>query len=120
MATAPRPEWVICRSYAFEYEAHIAAAILDGAGIAALVRGNDTAGLFGAGFQGASARGVLLLVPRPALTAAQVALAQPRPAADEAPVPPDDQRDDALPAAPDDGQRHAPIGRRRDDRRDPA
>lgn len=124
MATAPRPEWVICRSYAFEYEAHIAAAILDGAGIAALVRGNDTVGLFGTGFQGASARGVLLLVPRPALTAAQVVLAQPRPVADHEPAtagdPFSDALDDTPPPATDDGLRHAPIGRRRDDRRDPA
>lgn len=90
---APRPtDWVPCRSCASELEAHIAAAVLDAAGIPAAIRGNDTAGLFGAGFQGTSARGVWLLVPRAALAAARTVLAQPRGA-------PDDE-------APDDGGSH--------------
>jgi hypothetical protein len=80
----PRPtDWVPCRTYASELEAHIAAAVLDGAGIPAAIRGNDTAGLFGAGFQGTSARGVTLLVPRAALAAATSVLARPRRAADD-------------------------------------
>ncbi len=120
MSPAPRPEWVLCRSYGFEFEAHIAAAVLDAAGIPALVRGNDTAGLFGAGFQGASARGVMLLVPRQALAAAQIVLAQPRPPADELP---DEDADAVAADAPDrpaaaDETPHAPAGRRRDERRD--
>lgn len=82
--TVPRPaEWVPCRSYGSELEAHIAAAVLDAAGIPAVIRGNDIAGLFGAGFQLGSARGVLLLVPGPALAAARSVLARPRPPADE-------------------------------------
>lgn len=122
MPPAPRPDWVLCRSFAFEFEAHIAAAVLDAAGIPALVRGNDTAGLFGAGFQGASARGVMLLVPRPALAAAQVVLAQPRPSAEELLAAMEHEVTGDEEAADDAGaaRADAPAGRRRDDRRDPA
>jgi hypothetical protein len=69
------PNWVACREYGNELEASIGVAILDGSGIPAVVRSNDTAGLFGAGFQGFSSRGVTLLVPTAALAAAQTVLA---------------------------------------------
>ena len=82
--SAPHPtDWVPCRSCASELEAHISAAVLETAGIPTAIRGNDTAGLFGAGFQGTSARGVWLLVPRAALAAAQSVLARPRSMPDE-------------------------------------
>ena len=50
-------------SYGAAYEADIAAAKLDAAGIPVLVRGNDTVGIFGANFGGFTARGVDVLVP---------------------------------------------------------
>jgi hypothetical protein len=79
-----RSEWVPCRRYGSELEAHIAVAVLDAAGIPARIHGNDTAGLFGAGFQGTSALGVTLLVPRAALAAATSILARPRALDDDA------------------------------------
>ncbi|MFL5562942.1 MAG: hypothetical protein ACJ79K_15835 [Gemmatimonadaceae bacterium] len=55
--------WVLVASYGAGYEADIAIARLDAAGIMAVRRGNDMVGLFGPGFEGRSARGVEVLVP---------------------------------------------------------
>lgn len=77
-----RSEWVACRQYGSELEASIGVAILDGSGIPAIVRSNDSVGLFGSAFQGFSAMGVTLLVPSSALAAAQTALALAKPSDD--------------------------------------
>ena len=81
--TAPRSKWVACRQYGSELEATIAVAILDGSGIPAIVRSNDSVGLFGSAFQGFSAMGVTLLVPSLALAAAQTVLALAKPVEEE-------------------------------------
>ena len=65
MAEASR--WVLLASYATGIEADIAVAALDAAGIPAHAHGNDLVGVFGPGFQGASARGVRVMVPDSAL-----------------------------------------------------
>lgn len=62
--------WVVVSVYPSGFEADLAVEQLTGAGILAIRRDNDTAGLFGAGFQGASARGVAVLTPDDALEAA--------------------------------------------------
>jgi len=55
--------WVTLANYRAGYEADIAIAVLDAAGIPAVRRGNDIVGLFGPGFEGPTARGVDVLVP---------------------------------------------------------
>ena len=60
--TERRGGWVVIAHYAAGYEADLAVARLDAAGIAAVRRGNDTVGLFGPGFEGPTARGVDVLV----------------------------------------------------------
>jgi hypothetical protein len=70
-----RSEWVACRQYGSELEASIGVAILDGSGIPAIIRSNDSVGLFGSAFQGFSAMGVTMLVPSGALAAARTVLA---------------------------------------------
>ena len=55
--------WVAIASFGAGYEADIAIARLDAAGITAVRRGNDLVGLFGPSFEGRSARGVEVLVP---------------------------------------------------------
>jgi hypothetical protein len=80
--TSSRSQWVPCRQYGSELEASIGVAILDGSGIPAIIRSNDSVGLFGSAFQGFSAMGVTLLVPSAALAAARTALALARPADD--------------------------------------
>jgi hypothetical protein len=55
--------WVQVASYGAAYEADIAAAKLDAAGIPVQVRGNDTVGIFGPNFGGHTARGIDVLVP---------------------------------------------------------
>ena len=83
MSDAPTgSRWVACREFGNEIEASIAVAILDGAGIPAIVRSNDSVGLFGSAFQGFSAFGVTLLVPSSALEAARTTLALARPSED--------------------------------------
>jgi hypothetical protein len=74
-----RSHWVACREYGNEIEASIAVAILDGSGIPAIIRSNDSVGLFGSAFQGFSALGVTLMVPSAALEAARTVLALARP-----------------------------------------
>ena len=55
--------WVTIANFRAGYEADIAIAVLDAAGIPAVRRGNDIVGLFGPGFEGPRARGVDVLVP---------------------------------------------------------
>jgi hypothetical protein len=68
-------QWVPVADLASAYEADIAVARLESAGILAIARGNDIVGLFGPGFSGASARGVQVLVPSDAIDAAREILA---------------------------------------------
>lgn len=63
--------WVAIASFGAGYEADIAIARLDAAGITAVRRGNDLVGLFGPGFEGRSARGVEVLVPSDAAAQAR-------------------------------------------------
>jgi hypothetical protein len=55
--------WVAIATYGAGYEADIAIARLDAAGITAIRRGNDLVGLFGPSFEGRSVRGIEVLVP---------------------------------------------------------
>jgi hypothetical protein len=57
--------------FASGFEADLALARLESAGIPAVRRDNDTVGIFGPGFQGASARGVAVLVPSDAVAEAR-------------------------------------------------
>ena len=68
-------EWVAIATYGAGYEADLAIARLDTAGIDAVRRGNDTVGLFGPGFEGRTARGVDVLVPSDVVADAQEVLA---------------------------------------------
>lgn len=77
-SSSSRATWVACQQFGSELEASIAVAILDGSGIPAIIRSNDSVGLFGSAFQGFSAMGVTLMVPSPALAAAQTVLAMAR------------------------------------------
>ncbi len=67
--------WVSIASFGMGLEADIAVARLESAGILAVARGNDIVGIFGPGFQGASGRGVDVLVPSDAADAARELLA---------------------------------------------
>ena len=58
-----RVEWAVVTTYAAGIDADIAVEHLKSAGILAVRRENDIAGLFGPGFQGPTARGVSVLVP---------------------------------------------------------
>lgn len=57
-----RNDFVAIQNYSTSTEAEMCAAILEEAGIAAILQGPQ-AGLFGAGFSGNSVQGVTLLVP---------------------------------------------------------
>jgi len=74
---------VKCQDFGNELEASIAVAVLDSAGIPAIIRSNDSVGLFGSAFQGYSAMGVSLMVPAAALSAARTVLASASPLPDE-------------------------------------
>ena len=67
-------EWRVLATYASGFEADLAMAQLEAAEIPALRDGNDTVGIFGPGFQGATARGVTVRVPAAALDEARVAV----------------------------------------------
>ena len=56
-------EWRVLATYASGFEADLALAQLETAEIPAIRDNNDTVGLFGPGFQGASARGITIRVP---------------------------------------------------------
>ena len=66
--------WRVLATYASGFEAGLAMAQLEAAGIPALRDGNDTVGIFGPGFQGATARGVTVRVPGAALEDARAAV----------------------------------------------
>ena len=63
--------WIPIATFASQFEADLAVARLDGAGILAVARGNDITGIFGPGFAGATARGVDVLVLSDAVAAAR-------------------------------------------------
>ena len=63
--------WVPVATYGAGFEADLAVARLEAAGILAVARGNDITGIFGPGFGGATARGVAVLVPSDAVDAAR-------------------------------------------------
>ena len=63
--------WVTVATYGASFEADLAVARLEAAGILAVARGNDITGIFGPGFGGATARGVAVLVPSDAADAAR-------------------------------------------------
>lgn len=67
--------WVQVATYAAGFEADLAVARLEAAGILAVSRGNDIIGIFGPGFGGSTARGVAVLVPSDAADAARELLA---------------------------------------------
>jgi hypothetical protein len=75
--------WTKLVNCAAALEAEILVERLHAAGIDATIRGNDIVGIFGPGFQGATARGVDVLVPASALEAAQEFLAEYRGADNE-------------------------------------
>jgi len=83
MPSPSHPQWVKCQDFGNELEASIAVAVLDSAGIPAIIRSNDSVGLFGSAFQGYSAMGVSLMVPAAALSAARTVLASASPLPDE-------------------------------------
>ena len=70
-------QWIPVASFGAAFEADIAVARLEAAGLLAIARGNDIVGLFGPGFGGASSRGVEVLVPSDALDAAREILDDP-------------------------------------------
>jgi hypothetical protein len=70
-------QWIPVASFSAQFEADIAVARLEAAGLIAIARGNDIVGIFGPGFGGASARGVEVLVPTDSFEAAREILASP-------------------------------------------
>lgn len=64
-------DWRVLATYASGFEADFVIAQLESAEIPALRDNNDTVGLFGPGFQGASARGITVRVPAIALEEAR-------------------------------------------------
>jgi len=56
-------QWVLLTNFASGLEAAVVVEQLRAAGAPAEARGNDIVGIFGPGFQGATARGVNVLVP---------------------------------------------------------
>jgi len=66
--------WSDVATYSSGFEADVAIAQLEAAGIRAVRDSNDTVGIFGPGFQGATARGVTVRVPTDSLDDARAAL----------------------------------------------
>jgi hypothetical protein len=67
-------EWRAVATYASGFEADFAIAQLEAAEIPAVRNSNDTVGIFGPGFQGATAHGVTVMVPAAVFEDARVAL----------------------------------------------
>ena len=67
-------EWCVLANYASGFEADLALALLEAAEIPAVRDSNDTVGIFGPGFQGATAKGVTVRVPASALEDARTAV----------------------------------------------
>jgi hypothetical protein len=63
--------WSVLATYASGFEADLAIAQLETAGIPTIRDNNDTVGIFGPGFQGPTARGVTVLVPATVLDEAR-------------------------------------------------
>jgi len=72
--TDSKLSWVPVAVFAAGFEADLALARLESAGILAVRRDNDTVGIFGPGFQGPTARGVAVLVPSDAVAEAMMVL----------------------------------------------
>ena len=68
------PGWREVATFSSGFEADLALARLEAAGITAVRDSNDTVGIFGAGFQGATGRGVTVRVPAESLGEARVVL----------------------------------------------
>ena len=68
------PGWRDAASYSSGFEADLAIAQLQAAGIDAVRDDNDTVGIFGPGFQGANPRGVTVRVLADALDEARTIL----------------------------------------------
>jgi len=66
--------WSILATYASGFEADIAMGQLEAAEIPAVRDSNDTVGIFGPGFQGATSRGITVRVPAAALKDAREAV----------------------------------------------
>lgn len=66
--------WQPVATFAAGYEADLAVAQLEAAGILAIRRGNDLTGFFGPGFEGPTSRGFTVLVPSPAVDEAREVL----------------------------------------------
>lgn len=87
MSAAELHPWVRVANFGVGWEADLAVARLDAEGIPARSLGNDLVGIFGPGFQGASARGFFVEVPAPYAPQAREALARPpRPIDDDVDV----------------------------------
>lgn len=69
-------EWVKLVNVAMGFEAEMLVERLKSSGIEAIARGNDIVGIFGPGFQGATARGVDVLVPDGQMNEAREVLAE--------------------------------------------
>ena len=67
-------DWIELASYASGFEADLAIGQLESAGIPALRDSNDSVGIFGAGFQGATSHGVTVSVPASLLGQARKAV----------------------------------------------
>ena len=70
--------WVPVATCAGGFEADLLVARLQSAGLMPIRRDNDTVGIFGPGFQGATARGVSVLVPSNEVMEARRVLADAR------------------------------------------
>jgi hypothetical protein len=68
------PRWVKLKTYGSALEADMVVSQLEAAEIPAVSRGNDIVGIFGPGFQGATAKGVDVLVPANAVDDAREVL----------------------------------------------
>jgi hypothetical protein len=66
--------WADVATFSSGFEADLAIAKLEAGGIQAVRDSNDTVGIFGPGFQGATARGVTVRVPAESLDEARAAL----------------------------------------------
>ena len=70
----PETKWRVVATYASGFEADFAIAQLEAAEIPAVRNSNDTVGIFGPGFQGATSHGVEVMVPADVLAEAQAVL----------------------------------------------
>ncbi len=69
-------EWTVLATYASGFEADLAVALLVAADIPAVRDSNDTVGIFGPGFQGATTHGVAVRVPTAALEDARAVVSR--------------------------------------------